>query len=135
MTPSMAVAADIASSRRHGAMAAGPGLLAFACISFADEVSAGDEYMYWAGMGMYLAGFYCIQLLVTLAICAWKLFGKDPGSAAAVFGRSLASMAGSLLAIWMLSQMLPDSLFTLFLFALAVLPPVFWYLSFRLRRR
>ncbi|MGN7919631.1 hypothetical protein [Lysobacter sp. ESA13C] len=130
------MAADIAtSSRCYRTMATGLGLVACACNSFADEASAGDEYMYSAGIAMYLVGFYSIQLLVTLALSAWKLFGKDPGSAASIFGRSLVSMAGSLLAIWMLSQMLPDSLFVLFLFAIAVLPPAFWYLSFRLRRR
>ncbi|WP_046655690.1 hypothetical protein [Lysobacter capsici] len=129
--------ADIATfSRRYGVIAAAPALLAFSCDSFADEVSAGEEYMYSAGIAIYLAGFYAIQLFVTLAISAWKLFGeKGPGSAAAIFAASLASMAASLLAIWMLSQILPDSLFKLFVFAIAVLPPIFWYLSFKLRRR
>lgn len=134
MTPGAAIADFATSPRRHGTIATGLGLLAFACHSFADEVSAGDEYMYSAGIAMYLAGFYGVQLLVTLAIAAWKLVGKEPKSAAAIFGSSLVSMAGSLLAIWTLSQMLPDSLFMPFLVAIAVLPPVFWWLSFRLRR-
>lgn len=118
------------SVRRRLRLIAGMALIA----AFGEAAASGhDDPMlaYSSALMMYLAGFYALQLSVSLLILIRQWWAVSAKAAALGFLRSLATLPVYLLIVWLLATMLPDGAVWVFLGAVVVLPPVLWYLSYK----